>query len=406
MSNKTISINTSFFNIAGSKSKKKREKRTKPTLVPVISPNVLKNKLLKRIKEHKQKENQKLEIDKNKISNVLHNNSEKPNLKDVMPTFSDEFTDSINYLQTLSKQRHINNEKKLSELENKRLKDELERKTIKNYNSLNEQPIINIDLPDELIEPVLQMNALEPLVINPYKNNDVPYSILKGGSKPTYREWSKTLKNNIVTNPNASLIIDNNSFYSEKTARENRLNLLKQKIKNKNEELKEDPLLTENLIKKPSEQTFTTSSLINSLPVTRPVQSQLINVPSVNPVNEVNGENNNIIGGKLIGTKHITKKTIKRKYTLGRSQIKRTVGVLIKDRGTRKKVLNAQKDLKRKNINDVKLYLKEHNLIKTGSNAPNDVLRKLYESAMLTGEITNLNVDTLLYNFSKDDKKL
>jgi uncharacterized membrane-anchored protein len=91
---------------------------------------------------------------------------------------------------------------------------------------------------------------------------------------------------------------------------------------------------------------------------------------------------------------------------LGRSQIKKTVSVLIKDKGTRKKILMAQKDLKRKNKNKIKIYLKEHNLIKTGSNAPNDVLRKLYESAMLTGEITNSNVDTLLHNFSKEDKKL
>ena len=399
MSNKTISINTSFFNVAGSKTKKNREKKSKPSLVPVISPNVLKNKLLKRIKEHKQKENQKLEIDKNKIKNELVNNKNTSNKNETL-NFSDEFTDSINYLQTLSKQRHINNEKKMSELENKRLKEELERKTIKNYHSLNQQPIINIDLPDELVEPVLKVPVSEPLIINSHKNNDVPYGILKGGNKPSYREWSKTIKNNIVTNPNSSLIIDNHNFSSEKTARENRLNLLKEKIKNKNEELKADILLTENLIKKPSEQSFTNATVINPLLVTLPEQN--VSVQSEKPVNE----NKNSVCGKLIGTKHITKKTIKRKYTLGRSQIKRTVGVLIKDRGTRKKILNAQKDLKRKNINDIKIYLKEHNLIKSGSNAPNDVLRKLYESAMLTGEITNSNVDTLLYNFSKEDKIL
>ena len=82
------------------------------------------------------------------------------------------------------------------------------------------------------------------------------------------------------------------------------------------------------------------------------------------------------------------------------------MSVLIKDKYTRKKILNAQKDLKRKNINDVKTYLREHNLIKTGSNAPNDVLRKLYESAMLSGEITNSNSDTLLHNFTKAEKEL
>jgi hypothetical protein len=111
-------------------------------------------------------------------------------------------------------------------------------------------------------------------------------------------------------------------------------------------------------------------------------------------------------GSDAIATKRTTKKTTKRKYTLGRSSIRKSVAVLIKDRGTRKQVLNAQKDLKRKPINDVKIYLREHNLIKVGSNAPNDVMRKMYESAMLAGEIKNSNVETLLHNFSKDDKEL
>ena len=116
--------------------------------------------------------------------------------------------------------------------------------------------------------------------------------------------------------------------------------------------------------------------------------------------------NNNLSDEEIVGTKRITKKTTKRKYTLGKSRAKNSVSVLVKDRGTRKQILSAQKDLKKKNINDVKSYLRDHNLIKVGSNAPNDILRKLYESAMLAGEITNSNVETLLHNFSKDDKEL
>ena len=68
MSNKTISINPSLFSVGSSKSKKNRDKKTKPNAVPLISPSVLKNKLLKRIKEHKQKETQNLENNQRKLS--------------------------------------------------------------------------------------------------------------------------------------------------------------------------------------------------------------------------------------------------------------------------------------------------------------------------------------------------
>jgi hypothetical protein len=383
MSNKTISINPSLFSIGSSKTKKNREKKVKPAMVPLISPNVIKNKLLKRIKEHKQKETQNLENNKKSLTSspnvsVPNNSSKTENI-----SFNDEFMDSINYLQTLSKQKKINSEKKDLQLLQQKRREELDKKTVRNYHNINQpvsQSFINIDLPEELIQTSIPINN-EPFKIN--VKNDVPYGILKGGTKPSYKEWTRTQRNNIVTNPNSSLIIEG-GISSEKNARENRLNLLKQKIKNKNEELKSDPLLSENLIKKPLEQPTTLTTV------------QPTTLTTVTPVVQE--------GGKIIATKHITKKTIKRKYTLGKSQIKKTVGVLIKDRGTRKKILTAQKDLKRKNINDIKIYLKEHNLIKTGSNAPNDVLRKLYESAMLAGEITNSNPDTLLHNFSKEDK--
>ena len=402
MSNKTISINPILFSVGKTKTKK-REKKKMTNIVPLISPNVLKNKLLKRIKEHKQKELQSLEIDKKKIKNnaPLDNNKIKSNTND----FSDEFTDSLNYLQTLSKQ-------KINDLEKQKKKEELERKTVRNYNSLD-NPIINIDLPEELEQPTINISQTEPITINYNKVNDVPYGILKGGKKPSYREWSKTIKNNIVTNPNSSLIIQDGEFKTQNIARENRLNLLKQKIKDKNEELKTDPIISEILIKKPiiNEELERKINLDLSQNQEEDYSQQQKQDYSQQQKQDYSQQQKqeqdyNLNGGKLIATKHITKKTIKKKYTLGKSELKNTIGILIKDKNTRKKVLTAQKDLKRKNINEIKSYLREHNLIKIGSNAPNDVLRNLYESSMLTGEVSNINIDTLLHNFSKEDKNL
>ena len=409
MSNKTISINPSLFSLNGTKTKKKREKTSTPKITPLISPNVLKNKLLKRIKEHKTKETQHLENNKRKLGG----NEDIPiKTSNVEQSFSDEFTDSINYLQTLSKQKRINEEKINSDKLNQKRKEELERKTVRNYHSLNENnnSIINIDLPDELMQPVIiqESSIKEPFHLN--TKNEVPYGILKGGQKPSYREWNKTQRSNIVTNPNASLVIEGGNNSSLISSRENRLNLLKQKIQNKTSALNNND--SQNLIKRTPIQNIQNMQNVNPELNAQNVKPEFnvqnvkpeLNAQNVKPESNVQNVQNS--GGKIIATKHITKKTIKRKYTLGRSKIKRTVSVLIKDRGTRKRVLNAQKDLKRKNINDIKLYLRDHNLIKTGTNAPTDVLRKIYESAMLSGEITNSNADTLLHNYSKEDKEL
>ena len=413
MSHKTISINHSLFSFGTSKTKKHREKKQSLAVKPLISPNVLKNKLLKRIKEHKQHETENLENNKRKLSSSEDRKENDFSQKDTLE-YSNEFNDSLNYLQTLSKQKKINDEKNNYEKQKQKRKEELERRTVKNYNSLNNlssDQEINIDLPEELKQPLITVNteALslgnESILINKYKQDQVPYGILKGGIKPTYRDWTKTQRSNIVTNPNAALTIQGNDFNKEKNERENRLNNLREKLKLKQIEQsiqkREDNLLTQNILHEPnvSLDQSEENGLINLQNNNVNLQNNNVNLQN----NNINLQNNN---DDIIAVKKITKRTIKRKYTLGRSKIKKTISVLIKDRGTRKKILNAQKDLKRKPINDIKMYLREHNLIKVGSTAPNDVLRKLYESSMLSGEITNINAETLIHNFSKDDKEL
>ena len=408
MSNKTISINPGLFSI-GNKTKKNKEKKQKPN-VPLISPNVLKNKLLARIKQHKQHETENLANNKKKLREETNAESGLNEPK----TFPDEFSDSINYLQTLSKQKKINDEKVNYEKQKQRRKEEIERKTIKNHQSLslNTQPYVNLDLPEELqinteqfVQPFAQSIQIK-------QKEEVPYGVLKGGSKPTYRDWTRTQRNNIVTDSNNALIIQGDDINKEKSKRETHLENLRNKLRLKQlEESKsrnEDIMMTQNLIQKPNATTIVDDIFKEEHPIINNTNANSNNNPlqitSTMPPPPLH-----LLGGnqeKIIGVKKITKKTTKRKYILGKSKVKRTISVLVKDRGTRKKILNAQKELKRKPINDIKTYLRDHNLIKIGSGAPNDVLRKLYESAMLAGEITNSNKDILLHNFTKEDKEL
>lgn len=402
---KTIQINPDLFKISSNKTRKNRgaESKSSSSLVkPIISPNILKNKLLKRIKEHKRKEND--------------TSLEKPKIAADLNQYTDEFNDSIEYLQSLSKQKKLQNEKESYE----KKREEIQNKTLKNTHSYGGGgygysgiPNVNIDLPDDLKETFISVNTQEtPIHINNSKlsKDDVPYGILKGGEKPTFREWNKTKRNLEVTDPNSAIVLSSTTV----NEREKRLSMLKEKIKQKqlleakyNESLDslENRLMTQNLIHKPSVTPSSVPSLVTSsvTPSLSPLVSPLTTSPLVvkDDLQEQKLEE-----GTKENKKRIYKKTIKRKYTLGKSKIKKSVAILIKDRFTRKKIISAQKDLKKKPIHDVKKYLREHNLIKVGTNAPNDIIRKMYESAMLTGEVTNNNKDTLLHNFMKEDTNL
>ena len=91
------------------------------------------------------------------------------------------------------------------------------------------------------------------------------------------------------------------------------------------------------------------------------------------------------------------RKTIKITETFGKRYGK--VSIHIKDKIEKDKLEREKKTLKKHTIPKIKAYLKEHNLLKIGSYAPNDVLREMYESAVVSGNINNNNKDILVHNF-------
>lgn len=97
------------------------------------------------------------------------------------------------------------------------------------------------------------------------------------------------------------------------------------------------------------------------------------------------------------------KKIFRRTYNVGRTKFSNKVGVLVSNKTIRSKIMTKSQNLKMTPMPEVRKQLIKRGLIKVGSIAPDDVLRKMYESIeMICGEIQNHNADNLLHNFLND----
>lgn len=350
MSTKKISVDPAFFKFGGSKTLKRRErkkKREKKELAKRENKE-LKMKLIDKIKEHKKrkKEQQKKE-------------------KDTTDGFENELEESLNYLQNLSA-KHKSKKQKRRE---RKLARKMEHNQQKQPNSIKintsailQTPLIqNPSIPNQpratILSNMPQQQESPTVIINPenkpsntipsmnYKP-DPPYGILKHGKKPLFSIYNKTLKKQSVKVPTPIQIENNVNVHTDQFFER------RQKL----EELKKQA---------------------------RP--SAIIN-PSIMPNRS-----------KTLKKMKQLKTTTKRFIHLGKKNGK--VGVLIKNQKTRKKILKDANTLKKRPLSKIKKYLRKHNLIKIGSNAPEHIVRSIYENSFLSGDIYNKNIDTMLHNY-------
>ena len=206
--------------------------------------------------------------------------------------------------------------------------------------------------PVQAIAPPVQVSAPPVQVIA----QPLPpqYSNLKNSSLPTFRQWKNITQKNYNTNQDKpSIKIDDYIKNNEQTERNIALENIKNNYKN-NTTIKD----TENI-----KLTLQETPIINK------------QFPKK--------------------TRHRITKT--HKYTLGRKGNK--VSVLIKNAKTRKLVQHELALLKQKSIPEIKTFLRKKNLLKVGSDAPNDVLRQIYEQSILSGDVENKAKDVLIHNY-------
>jgi hypothetical protein len=91
-------------------------------------------------------------------------------------------------------------------------------------------------------------------------------------------------------------------------------------------------------------------------------------------------------------------RTVRRTYNVGKN--KSQVSVLVSNKTIRNRVTEKTHEIRQKPMEEVKRFLINKGFVRVGTSAPNDVLRKMYESAQLIcGEIQNHNPENLLFNF-------
>jgi hypothetical protein len=252
---------------------------------------------------------------------------------------------------------------------------------------------ISLELPPELqINPIPifqeplplympAMNAFTPAPVSApvpvtQIKNDVPYGCLRNGNKPTYRTYHRkiqpppvnqhnhTMKKPIATDINAPFVAPlATELDAEETA-------IIQERQRKLREVQERASASATAAASASATATATASASSEMTPPQPEH-----------------------------TKIRIKQTITKKYRLGRSPGGNVVGVLIKNNDTRRQVQEECGLLKREPIIDVRKYLHDHGMLKVGSDAPPDVLRNMYESAKLTGDVNNINKTVILHNF-------
>jgi hypothetical protein len=195
-------------------------------------------------------------------------------------------------------------------------------------------------------------NATEPplhIPTNPtdylpsiFIKEEPPHGCLKNGKKPTFREWAT--------------------------------NMLKKPV----ETFKE--MIGGGAGETSSENTNTAGSISSS-----------------SSVGLGNSQNANMNPEQVAGMRVKIRKTHKKRFRIGKHDD--VVGVLLKNKQTQRHIQSQHLTLKQKTIGEIRKYLYDHQLLKIGSNAPPDVLRRMYEDAILTGEVKNTNKDVLLHNF-------
>lgn len=364
--NKTITINPNLLNV--SKSRARRSKKNAPASdntnpIKIKSPVAPKNNrsikrsILKFIRNHQENNYKKL-MGGNKPDEIAEERG--------INGESSDFDESVKYLMDLTKEAEANNKRESTSRE----------RTLKNYDSVRDI-MHNANIIDN-------MNYTTGGIVrndNSFIRPPMPtYGCLKNGNLPTYRQYSKTIKQ------------------------------FPMKTSSSPQYIRPHPISSIQSIKNTPVGIDKADYALNSRPVENNIHHKSNGVDFngggsgvLNRTSEILQYKKKLLPiKKKLGFPKV-KTTRRRTFNIGKSKTLQRVSILISNKTLRNKISTDAQLLKQTPITDVKRFLVKQGFIKVGSTSGHDVLREMYESVkMICGEIKNHNPETLLYNFNND----
>jgi hypothetical protein len=369
---KTIQINPELFKVSKNTTRKKPPKAPKIELKSELKTQkqkTLRKNVLKMIREKQQEAYRDL-FDKKKPAS-----DSKPH----ETSFDKDFDSSLQFFSSLA-------DKVKSE-------SPPPNTTIKHYPSLPPpSPSLFIPTVDTSIPTMINTLPIAdtaPISLNPFPNDVIPmsrppnarpapaplYGCLKNGSLPTYRNFTR--KNTAVAG---------DTSYAGGTYAEGNKPFMTPPAAPFEKSLFDTPILSRGGGGAFAEQSQKFEKIHQGTIQKEPLASQ----------NKMDKHKQKIRYKKR-------KKIFKRTYKVGRSKTEPKIGVLVSNKTIRSRISTEAQLLKQTPIHDVRKFLIKKGFIKVGTNAPNDVLRKMYETVSLVcGEIQNHNPENLLYNYVHD----
>jgi hypothetical protein len=295
-----------------------------------------------------------LKFIRNQQDQKLKNIVEKPEATD---DFKTDFNTSIAYLSEVSKKTE--NEAKVKN------------RTLKHYEGGAPTMLTNI----LGVNPIVPITLDVPTQSMSYRIPPPPqYGCLKGGKLPLYKQYTRKNYGSL------GVPIQVNNFQAPPTMAPTSM--------------------------APTTMAPTTMAPTTMAPTTMaPVPPPRTTTPSISKVQQISKTTNFFNSKYKPPASKKQRKTLRRTYNVGKSKNIPRVSVLISNKTIRNNISTKSQLLKQTPIQEVKRYLVKNGFIKIGSIAPNDVLRKMYETASLVcGEIHNYSPENLVYNFFNAEK--